>query len=103
MPRCGSPAPSTSHDGRRIKGKSLWRHLPTLHRLSIASRPALLQSARQTPMATLLEMNRVVPSPIDVCTPPECRLREAIIVGVEAVAKRQGGFSGLLGVHWPPL
>jgi hypothetical protein len=59
--------------------------LETLDRIA----PWLLQMARHTPMAILLEMNRVEPSHMADCTPPACRLREAIIVGVEAVATRQ--------------
>ena len=39
----------------------------------------------------LFETKRVEPSHIVVCTPPECRLRDAIIVGVEAVATMHGG------------
>ena len=75
---------------------------PNSQKFSIVSPPSLLQIARQTPMAILFEMNRVEPSHIDDCTPPACRLREAIIVGVEAVATMQGGFRGLFGLHWPP-
>src|SRR5262245_30151952 len=72
------------------------------YKLSIASPPALLHSARQTPMATLFEIQRVEPSHMTALTPPGWRLREAIIVGVLAVATRQGGFSGLVGSHCPP-
>src|SRR5262245_49403161 len=72
------------------------------YKLSIASPPALLHTARQTPMAILLEIQRVAPSHVTTLTPPGWRLREAIMVGVLAVATRQGGFSGLVGSHWPP-